>query len=161
MYCPKCGNTVGERAFFCQWCGEKIDLVELGAMIERIKYLRKPYNDRTRTDIELCKYISRIYREGKHLQNYDSLEEFGFHELGIDKSSIFMYKNVGEKLLDSNGDLLIMRGSEWGLGSLNELYTLDIETINTLIEQGIIYPSMKQKELRERIKKIKEFLMKM
>ena len=157
MYCPKCGNAIGEQAFFCQWCGEKIDLVELETIIERIKYLRKPYYERTLSDLELCKYISRIYREGKYLQRYDSLEEFGLNELGIDKSSMFMYKNVGEKLLDSNGNPLILRGSEWGLGSLNELYTLDIKTINALIEYGIIDPSMKQKELRDRIKKIKDF----
>lgn len=157
MYCPKCGNAVGEKAFFCQWCGEKIDLVELDTIVERIKYLR---NNRTLTDFELCKYISRIYREGKYLQNYGSLEEFGIKELGIEKSNMFMYKNVGENLLDSNGNPLILQGSEWGVGKLNELYTLDIETINILIKNGIIYPSMKQKELREQINKVKDFLSK-
>ncbi len=157
MYCPKCGNAVGEKAFFCQWCGEKIDLVELETIVERIKYLR---NNRTLTDFELCKYISRIYRERKYLQNYGSLEEFGIKELGIEKSNMFMYKNVGENLLDSNGNPLILQGSEWGVGKLNELYTLDIETINILIKNGIIYPSMKQKELREQINKVKDFLSK-
>ncbi len=73
---------------------------------------------------------------------------------------MFMYKNVGENLLDSNGNPLILQGSEWGVGKLNELYTLDIETINILIKNGIIYPSMKQKELREQINKVKDFLSK-
>ena len=160
MYCPKCGNAIGEHAFFCQWCGEKIDLIERGAIIERIKYLKKLYEEeKNLSDLELCKYISRIYRGKEYLQHYDSFEDFGKNELGIDKSSMFMYKNVGDNLLDSNGAPLILRGSEWGIGKLNELYKLgidfDIDTVNSLIKNGIIYPSMKLADLRKRVKNIK------
>ena len=88
MYCPKCGNVVSKNAFFCQWCGEKIDLVELDSIAERIKYIRKQTIEKNTSDLEICKYVSKIYRDRSYLQSYDSFEAFGQNVLDIEKSDL-------------------------------------------------------------------------
>ena len=159
MYCPKCGSVVSKNAFFCQWCGEKIDLVELDSIAERIKYIRKQTIEKNTSDLEICKYVSKIYRDRSYLQSYDSFEAFGQNVLDIEKSDLFMYKNVGEKLLNADGEPLIKHGFDWGIGKLNELYTLDVDVINMLIDDNFIRPSMSLAQLRECVKKIKNALL--
>ena len=98
------------------------------------------------------KNILKILKEELSDAEFDILSE-------LYPNYIIDVKKEQEKLLNADGEPLIKHGFDWGIGKLNELYTLDVDVINMLIDDNFIRPYMSLAQLRECVKKIKNALL--
>ena len=166
MFCPKCRGTIEKDFRFCPWCGTSIEEKTLteevlsAELVELVEQLKK-YEQLIRvTQTELAFQIRNAFRGKEYLEKYASFEDYGRLELGLGKSMLFMYKDVGEDFIDDNGNLLIARGEEWGIGKLYELRTLrrdfPLNFINALIEdKNILSPGQSLGQVRNDVKALR------
>lgn len=150
MYCPKCGKSLSKDALYCQWCGKKLSLIDPDTIVERIKELRQPH------ELEVAGLIATIWRTGAYKKQYRSFEDFGWDQLGMDKSIMFKYKDVGMKFLDEDGNPLIPDAEQWGIGKLTIMLNLEFNEISYLREKGFIDPNMRMQDLRKMVNVWKE-----
>ena len=151
MYCFKCGKPIRKDAFYCQWCGIELDQQDTDWTVDRIKSLRQPSRD-----LEIAKYIARLWREDAYKADYDSFESFARQRLGMEKSIAFKYKDVGMKFLSEDGEPLIADAEQWGIGKLTKLLTLSIEEIRFFREKGLLDPNMTLAQLDDLLKRLRE-----
>ena len=153
MYCPKCGKRIANDAFFCQWCGSELLVLDTDAIVERINMLTaldKSYQ------LAMAKYIAAIWRSGDYKTHYDSLESFGKARLGMEKSSLYKYKSVGMRFVNEYGEPLIPDAEKWGYAKLTVLIAVSFDEISFLREKNLIAPEMTSSELRSIISKWQE-----
>jgi DNA modification methylase len=146
MYCSKCGKEIHYSDAFCKYCGAEQEPNDLDTYTERIKKLRRP------TDFLVAKMLYTIHKRELFYQNYSSFADYAKKELNMEKVTAYMYSKVYERFFDFKGNSRINQIEEWSVSNLNELHSLSITDINTLIEKGILTPSLKQKEIREIVK---------
>ena len=167
MLCLKCGKSIKKEFSYCPWCGvelvEKTEIEEtpVAELVERVGELKKYQQELRDTQARIAFRAREEFKNKGYLEKYSSFEEFGRRELGMGKTKLFMYKNVGEVFVDEDGNWLVAKGEEWGIGKLAELRPLrkvyPMKLINLLIEDGrFLNPECTLKQVREDVKRLLE-----
>ncbi len=152
MYCSKCGKPAGDEAFYCQWCGAKLDNPDLNWTISKIQSLIQES-----PELEISKYMARLWKSGIYKEYGDGTwESFSRVNFGMDKSLAFKYKTVGIHYFDNNGKPLLRNIEDWGFTKLLKLQNLSIEEISFFQEQGTLDPNMSVKDVDEIQKRIRD-----
>ena len=167
MLCLNCKEHVENEFLFCPWCGteqkngttcEENITAEIAEQVRKIKKHRQALRD---TQSELAFRIREVFRKKEYLDKYASFEDYGRVELELNKSMLFMYKDVGEAFVDKDGNWMIAKAGAWGIGKLYELRQLrrafTMKEINFLIEDGILLnPDYTLPQVRNIVKKLLE-----
>lgn len=150
MFCSNCGKEIPNSDFFCKYCGKELEPIDLDAYTQKIRELRRP------TDFQVAKIINMIHKRELYSQQYANLEEYGNKELGLKKATMYMYSRVYDKFFDHKGNPRIENIEEWSIANLQELIPLSIQEIIFLQNNGFLNPQLKQSEIRQLVRGIKE-----
>lgn len=138
---------------------EGLNYENIGRFVENCRNEKLRLGER---NAEVQRNICRILAYQKDCQcykydeGYDSLAEYAEKELGIKKAQAYQYVRVYEKFFASNREILQKMAEEFPISNLAELVNISDWMLQFAYEKELIYPSMTQKELRERAKIFKE-----
>ena len=138
---------------------EGLNYENIGRFVENCRNEKLRLGER---NAEVQRNICRILAYQKDCQRYkydegyDSLAEYAEKELGIKKAQAYQYVRVYEKFFASNREILQKMAEEFPISNLAELVNISDWMLQFAYEKELIYPSMTQKELRERAKIFKE-----
>ena len=169
MLCPKCKEAIESEFRYCPWCGTEVEgkireeETSDRELVEQVGHLKKYQQALRDTQAEIAFRAREVYKNESYKEKYSSFEEYGRHELGLERSMLFLYKYVGEDFVDEEGNWLIAKGEEWGIAKLFELRPLakilSMEELNFIIEKGQrIRPECTLLQLREDVKMLRRCL---